>query len=82
MADCINRITSYSYNKNQRDGLFFSNLFWYMTLYVSDRFTVHHHESSTVYTTKVFVIQVMLTVCQRDQDGNPDLASKQSAQPV
>jgi hypothetical protein len=30
---------------------YFSNLFWYRTLHVSDRFTVHHHESSTVYTT-------------------------------
>ena len=26
----------------------FSNLFWYGTLHVSDRFTVHHQESSTV----------------------------------
>jgi hypothetical protein len=29
---------------------YFSNLFWYRTLHVSDRFTVHHQESSTVYT--------------------------------
>jgi hypothetical protein len=29
---------------------YFSNLFWYRTLRVSDRFTVHHQESSTVYT--------------------------------
>ena len=28
----------------------FSNLFWYRTLYVSDRLTVHHQESSTMYT--------------------------------
>jgi len=28
----------------------FSNLFWYRTLHVSDRLTVHHQESSTVYT--------------------------------
>jgi len=28
----------------------FSNLFWYRTLHVSDRFTVHHQESITVYT--------------------------------
>jgi hypothetical protein len=27
-----------------------SNLFWNGTLHVSDRFTVHHPESSTVYT--------------------------------
>ena len=29
---------------------YFSNLFWYRTLHVSDRFTAHHQESSTVYT--------------------------------
>ena len=29
---------------------YFSNLFWYKTLHVSDRFTVHHQESNTVYT--------------------------------
>jgi len=29
---------------------YFSNLFWYRTLHVSDRLTVHHQESSTVYT--------------------------------
>ena len=28
---------------------YFSNLFWYTTLHVSDRFNVHHQESSTVY---------------------------------
>ena len=28
----------------------FSNLFWYKTLHVSIRFTVHHQGSSTVYT--------------------------------
>jgi hypothetical protein len=28
----------------------FSNLFWNRTLHVSDRFSVHHQESSTVYT--------------------------------
>jgi hypothetical protein len=28
---------------------YFSTLFWYRTLHVSDRFTVHHQESSTVY---------------------------------
>jgi len=29
---------------------YFSNLFWCRTLHVSDRFTVHHQGSSTVYT--------------------------------
>jgi len=30
---------------------YFSNLFSYRTVHVSDRFTVHHQESSTVCTT-------------------------------
>jgi len=29
---------------------YISNLFWYRTLHVSDKFTVHHQETSTVYT--------------------------------
>jgi hypothetical protein len=29
---------------------YFTNLFWYRTLHVSDRFTVHHQESSIAYT--------------------------------
>jgi hypothetical protein len=29
---------------------YFSNLFWYRTVRVLDRFTVHYQESSTVYT--------------------------------
>ena len=40
----------YSYNKNQRDSLISQNLFGNRTLHVSKRFTVHHQESSTVYT--------------------------------
>jgi hypothetical protein len=28
---------------------YLSNLFWYRTVHVSDRFTAHHQESSTVY---------------------------------
>jgi hypothetical protein len=32
---------------------YFLNLFWYRTLHVSDRFTVHRQESSTLYTAIV-----------------------------
>ena len=39
----------YTYNKT-KEMHYFSNLFWNRTLHVSDRFTVHHQESSTVYT--------------------------------
>ena len=32
-------------------GTNFSNFFWNRTVHVSDRFSVHHQESSTVYTS-------------------------------
>jgi len=38
------------YNKNQRDALISHIYFWNRTLHVSDRFSVHHQESSTVHT--------------------------------
>ena len=40
----------YSYNKIQRDAPISQIYFWNKTLHVSDRFSVHHQESSTVYT--------------------------------
>jgi hypothetical protein len=40
----------YSYNKSQRDALISQIYFWNRTLHVSDRFSVHHQESSTVHT--------------------------------
>jgi len=36
--------------ENQRDPLISQVCFWYRTLRFSDRFSVHHRESSTVYT--------------------------------
>ena len=36
---------------------YFSYLFWYRTLHVSDKFTAHHQESSTAYTA----IRICLT---------------------
>jgi hypothetical protein len=35
---------------NQRDALISLIYFWNRTLHVSDRFSVHHQESSTLYT--------------------------------
>jgi len=43
-------IVIYSYNKSQRDALISQSYFWNRTLHVSERFSVHHQESSTVYT--------------------------------
>jgi hypothetical protein len=42
-------IVIYSYNKTN-EMHYFTNLFWFRTPRVSDRFTVHHQESSTVHT--------------------------------
>jgi hypothetical protein len=35
---------------NQRDALISQMYFWNRTVHVSDGFSVHHQESSTVYT--------------------------------
>jgi hypothetical protein len=40
----------YSYNKTN-EMHYFSDLFWYRTLHVSDRLTVYNQESGTVYTS-------------------------------
>jgi hypothetical protein len=40
----------YSYNKSQRDALISQIYIWNRTLHVSDSFSVHHPESSTVHT--------------------------------
>jgi len=41
----------YSYS-NQRDSLISQIYFWNRILHVSDRFSVHHQESSTAYTAR------------------------------
>ena len=45
-----NDVTSGSHNKTKRDSLIYQIYFWSRTLHVLGRFTVHHRESSTVYT--------------------------------
>ena len=47
----------YSYNKTNEMHQFLIICFWNITLHVSDRFSVHHQESSTVHTAMVYVIQ-------------------------
>jgi len=42
-------IVIYSYNKIN-EMHYFTNLFWYKTLHVLDRFTVLHQQSNAVYT--------------------------------
>jgi len=41
---------SYSYNKTNETALISQIYFWNRTLHVSDSFSVHHQESSTVHT--------------------------------
>jgi len=53
--------------------------FWNKILHASDSFSVHHQEFFTVHTVVVYVIQVMLTACEQNQDGCPDHARKLSA---
>ena len=43
-------VVTYCYNKSQQDALNSQIYFWNKTLHVSDRFSVNHQESSTVYT--------------------------------
>jgi len=53
---------------------YFSNLLWYRTTHVSDRFTVHHQESGTVYTAIVIVhtgyVDCLLAVSQHQHMTN------------
>ena len=70
-------IVIYSYNKNQRDALVSQVYFGNRTLHVSDRFTVHHQESSTVYTA-IGVCHTGYADCLLARSGcHPDLASSQ-----
>ena len=48
---------------------YFSNLFCNRTLHVSDRFTVHHQESSTVYTVTGICHTGYVDCLLADQDG-------------
>ena len=40
----------YPYKKNQRDALISQIYFWNRILHVSDSFSIHHQEASTVHT--------------------------------
>jgi len=49
-----------SYNKTKQDALIPQIYFWNKTLHVSNSFSVHHQESSTVHTAMVYVIQLII----------------------
>jgi len=59
------RIKSFSHDRIKSTHLTLERLliisqiyFWNKTIHVSDSFSVHHHESSTVHTAMVYVIQL------------------------
>jgi len=52
------------------DALISQIYFWNRTLHVSDSSSAHHQEFFTVHTAMVYVVQVLLTACEQDQDGN------------
>jgi len=58
---------------------YFSTLFWYRTLHVSDRFTVHHQESSTACKAIGFCHTIYADCLLARSGWNLDLASRQSA---
>jgi len=58
---------------------YFSTLFWYRTLHVSDRFTVHHQESNTAHTALGFCHTIYADCLLARSGWNLDLASRQSA---
>ena len=77
-------IAIYSYTKSQQDALISQIYFWNRTLLVSDRFSVHHQESNTVYTAKG-VCHTSFADCLLAGSGSefhPDPASEQSVKPV
>jgi len=41
----------YSYNKTNEMRIYLNFTFWIRTVHVSDSYSVHHRESSTVHTT-------------------------------
>jgi len=55
--------------KKQSDALISQIYFWNKTVHVSGSSSVHHQEFFTVHTAVVYVIQVLLTACEQDQDG-------------
>ena len=55
---------------------FLKYIFGNKTLHVSDSSSVHRQEFFTVYTTILYVIQLLLTACEHDP------ARKLSAKPV
>jgi hypothetical protein len=48
---------------------YFSNLFWYRTLHVSERFTVYNQESSTVYTA-IGASEIRILISLTDSQHN------------
>ena len=55
--------------QNKLNALISQIYFWNKSLHVSDSSSVHHQEFFTVQTAMVYVIEVLLTACEQDQEG-------------
>ena len=65
----LNQILSDSYNKTNDVHQYLKIYFRIRTLHVSDGFSVHRHESSTVHTETGICPTGLLTASEHDQDG-------------
>ena len=69
----IVRSTASSFNSQypllSLDALISQIYFWNKNLHVSDSSSVHHHEVFIVHAAMMYVIQVLLTAREQDQDG-------------
>ena len=59
--------------QNQLDALISQIYFWNKILHVSDSSSVHHQEFFTVDTAMAYIIQILLTACEQDQDGTANV---------
>jgi len=57
---------------NQPDALIIPILFCYKTLHVSDIFSAHHQEFSTVHLALASFMQVLMTASKHSQDGTEE----------
>ena len=58
---------------------YFSHSFWFRTLHVSDRFTVHYQESTTVYSA-IGICHTVYVDCLLARSGCSNLISLEDSQ--
>jgi hypothetical protein len=65
----LQRISQALFLNNQPDALIIPILFCYKTLHVSDIFSDHHQEFSTVHSALVILCRCLMTASKQSQDG-------------